>query len=88
MVVSEMSNPTPYFLCFISTVRCCRIYIHIDCGTFHVSVIDPDVTMVVYGILFGGVHPTVINSTFCFTYTQVLLQNTPAISSTPLRRGL
>ena len=28
--------------------------------TFHVSVIAPNTTMVVYGILFGGMHPICI----------------------------
>ena len=37
----------------ISKVRYCGIYIH----DVYVSIIVPNATMVVYRILFGGMHP-------------------------------
>ena len=36
---------------------------------FHVSVVPPKAIMVVYGILFGGVHPiTIITVELCINY--------------------
>ena len=53
---NDICDRTCHKMLFISNVMCCSIFIHVV--YVDRSVIVPNATIVVYGILFGGMHPT------------------------------